>query len=1154
MTPLETYLRELRDIRSLGAAVEETAYYSALGNLLTEVGKKLKPKVRCIMGLQDLGAGFPDGGLFTEEQFEKKHTRKPLPGQLPSRGVIEVKPVKKDAWVTAEGDQVSRYWGKYRQVLVTNYRDFVLVGQDAEGKFAKLESFRLADSEKAFWAAAAHPHNLAEKIGARFVEYLLRVMRHAAQLAAPEDVAWFLASYARDARARIEHVELAALATVRTALEEALGLKFEGEKGEHFFRSSLVQTLFYGVFSAWVLWAKQNPPTSKARFDWGLTARYLRVPMISKLFYLVADPQELEALKLTEVLDWATLVLNRVDRRSFFDKFQESHAVQYFYEPFLEAFDPELRKELGVWYTPPEIVKYMVERVDTVLREELRLPDGLANKNVYVLDPCCGTGSYLVEVLDRIHRTLRARGEDALTASDLKEAAQKRVFGFEIMPAPFVVSHLQLGLLLQNLGAPLSEKPKERVGVYLTNALTGWEPPKGPKQRLIFPELEEERDAAEHVKLDVPILVILGNPPYNSFAGIARMEEERDLSDAYRTTRQAPAPQGQGLNDLYVRFFRMAERRIVQKTGRGVVCLISNYSWLDGLSFTGMRERYLEAYDAIWVDCLNGDKYKTGKLTPEGEPDPSVFSTEFSREGIQVGTAIALLVRSGKGISPPETGNVAVHFRSLWGKTKRQQLLESAEQDGKTLYQELVPPFDLGLPFAPARVTTAYLQWPLLPELFPVSFPGVKTSRDDVVVDVDRERLVERMEQYFDVEIGHEEMRRISPGAMTSTARFNAEAVRDHLRTRGFLTKNIVPYCYRPFDVRWLYWEPDTKLLDEKRSEYFPQVFEGNRWLSGGQRNRKEAFYQPQYTTALADHHIVESNVGMFPLYLSTLPAGKSLLPTPEPHDARILPSGKRLNISDSLVAYLMQAGTIDDGPSTFYHALAILHSPTYRAENSGALRQNWPRIPLPATKESLLASAALGKHIAALLDTETPYEAAIAAQSAALKAPKGKPTLDKVAAFFLQNGMTLNEAEHFAVTAGWGHAGQGGVTMPGKGRMIERDYTEKERANLGEAIGERTCDVYLNEFAYWSNIPLRVWEYTIGGYQVMKKWLSYREEKLLGRPLTKEEVRYVQEMARRIAAILLLEPALDANYQNVKAHTFPWNAKTSIAVTSSRP
>ena len=436
MTPLETYLRELRDIRSSGAAVKETSYYPALSNLFNEVGKRLKPRVRCIINLANRGAGIPDGGFFTPDQFQKPSEAEPLPGQLPARGVIEVKSAKDDAWVTSDGEQVSRYWGKYRQVLVTNYRDFVLVGQDAEGKFAKLESFHLADGEKAFWAAAAHPGSLAKKAGAQFEEYLMRVMRHAAPLAAPEDVAWFLASYARDGRSRIEGVELAALATVRTALEEALGLKFEGEKGEHFFRSSLVQTLFYGVFSAWVLWAKQRnagfqpalgsqqdagvtaggrqDAGATARFNWYETARYLRVPMISKLFHLVANPQELDALQLTEVLDWATTVLNRVDRRSFFDKFQESHAVQYFYEPFLEAFDPELRKELGVWYTPPEIVKYMVERVDTVLREELNLPDGLANKNVYVLDPCCGTGSYLVEVLDRIHRTLKERGEDAL--------------------------------------------------------------------------------------------------------------------------------------------------------------------------------------------------------------------------------------------------------------------------------------------------------------------------------------------------------------------------------------------------------------------------------------------------------------------------------------------------------------------------------------------------------------------------------------------------------------------------------------------------------------------------------------------------------------------------------------------------------------------
>jgi predicted helicase len=132
---------------------------------------------------------------------------------------------------------------------------------------------------------------------------------------------------------------------------------------------------------------------------------------------------------------------------------------------------------LGVWYTPPEIVKYQVARVNQVLRDELHLADGLADSNVIVLDPCCGTGAYLVEVLHSIAATLRDKGGDALIASDLKHAAMNRVFGFEIMPAPFVVSHLQLGSMLQNQGVPLSHEKAECVGVYLTNALTGWEPP-----------------------------------------------------------------------------------------------------------------------------------------------------------------------------------------------------------------------------------------------------------------------------------------------------------------------------------------------------------------------------------------------------------------------------------------------------------------------------------------------------------------------------------------------------------------------------------------------------------------------------------------------------------------------------------------------------
>jgi len=679
MNSLEAYLKELRDIRSTGAAVAETSFYPAISNLLNEIGKSLKPKVRCVINIANRGAGLPDGGLFTAGQFQKASDAEPKQGQPPERGVLEAKPTSESVEKIARSQQVERYCTKYGLVLVTNLRDFLLLGRGPDGKLAPMEAYRLAADEQSFWAAAAHPQKVAKEHGERFAEYLKRVMLSNAPLVAPQDVAWFLASYARDAKARVELCDLPALAAVREALEESLGMKFTGDRGEHFFRSTLVQTIFYGVFSAWVLWHRQRPGRTDA-FNWHEAEWSLHVPFIRTLYHQVASPDRLGPLGLVEVLDLAAAAINRIDRPTFFERFQDEHAVQYFYEPFLEAFDPDLRKDLGVWYTPPEIVKYQVARVDTVLREELGLADGLADPNVVVLDPCCGTAAYLVEVLAKIAETLKAKGGDALLASDLKKAAMTRVFGFEILPAPFVVSHLQLGLLLHRLGVPLSDKKDERVGVYLTNSLTGWEPPREPKTKFLFPELAAERDAADKIKQHARILVILGNPPYNAFAGVSP-EEEQGLVEPYKEGLNKPVADGGwgikkfNLDDLYVRFFRLAERRIAEMSGKGVVSFISNFSYLSDPSFVVMRQRFLSEFDCLWFDCMNGDSRETGKLTPEGKPDPSVFSTEYNREGIRVGTAVCVVVRNAERRKKP-----IIRYRELWGADKRADLLASLDK------------------------------------------------------------------------------------------------------------------------------------------------------------------------------------------------------------------------------------------------------------------------------------------------------------------------------------------------------------------------------------------------------------------------------------------------------------------------------------------
>jgi hypothetical protein len=233
-------------------------------------------------------------------------------------------------------------------------------------------------------------------------------------------------------------------------------------------------------------------------------------------------------------------------------------------------------------------------------------------------------------------------------------------------------------------------------------------------------------------------------------------------------------------------------------------------------------------------------------------------------------------------------------------------------------------------------------------------------------------------------------------------------------------------------------------------------------------------------------------------------------------------------NLSPAARGYLGKLGVknADDEETAgliWMHALAIGYSPAYLTENADGIRQDWPRIPLPDSKAALLGSAALGKQIAALLDTETPLRGV-----ASLNV---HPEVKAIA--------ILSSSKDLSLTAGWGHAGQNGVTMPGKGRLQTRAFAPDEAV---PALGTCTHDIYLNNSACWSNVPEKVWDYTIGGYQVLKKWLSYREFGLLGRALTPEEAREVTQTARRIAALILLQPELDKNYQAVKSASASWS------------
>lgn len=1126
----------LRVARSFGSHTAETTFYPQLSNLLNAVGERLNPRVIFVAHPGNRGAGLPDGGFFP---VAKRSQAQPVPSQRPERGVAEIKAPGESLAALARSEQVMRYLREYGLCLITNYHQFALVEIRHE-QAVVTESYNLTPTADDLWQLPVEA--LSKRHRETLPDFLARVLTRKVPLAKPKDVAELLASYAREARERAADHPLAAFAGVKSAIEDSLGITFEGEKGEHFFRSTLVQTLFYGMFSAWILWRRTDEGRAEgAVFNWRLSAYYLRIPVLSSLFQAISDPGAINSVQIAEVLDHAGEALNRVEP-VFFTSFREEDAVNYFYEPFLQAFDPELRKQLGVWYTPREIVRYMVERVDHLLRTELNEPLGLASTNVQVLDPCCGTGAYLVEVLHRVERTLRehASDDDNYVGSDLRRAATTRIFGFEIMPAPFVIAHLQIARLLEDVGASLTQE--QRAQVFLTNALTGWVPVRHPQSRFGFPAFAEERDAAERVKQADTILVILGNPPYNGYAGIAQIEEERGLTTAYREQVSGlTAPQGQGLNDLYIRFFRIAERRIVgdatvrgNPQGRGLVSFISNNAWLDGLSHVSMRARYLNEFQNIYIDNLNGDKYRTGKTTPEGKPDPSAFSTPQNREGIQVGTAIATLVRTSTAASANGIG-----LRDLWGTHKLSHLDREARREVEPAYGSLQPSRALGLPFAVRVVSGSYGEWPRLPELFPQSFPGIKTSRDSLLTDIDLSRLVKKMSRYLDPAITDSQIATEMPVALQDAAGFAAADTRNVLirdvataldglsapEKNAYLDSwaeyHIVPYYYRPFDQRWLFWESKTKLLDRSREGYYFARHPNTLELISSQANRR--FYDPPCVTkAFVNLHVVERGATTFPLETINL------------QPLRI--DKTEQNISREAWSWLQHFNVRSD--ELFFHALTIMHTPRYRVENAGALLGDWPRIPLPATAELLTHSASLGRRLAELLDPESDLTLAgewsfLARLSLPPELPEGTADRDR------------RNAARLAITAGWGGRGQGDTVMPRRGDARERDWTGLEQERIAalaaaqgltvkqalELLGTRCVDVYLNGAAFWAAVPLRVWEYTLGGYQVLKKWLSYREEPLLGRPLHEDEARYFAQVVRRIAAILLLGPALDSSY-----------------------
>jgi predicted helicase len=597
--PFRTYLDEVRKKLATGMA-KEHAYRGALEHLLQAAGDG----VQAINDSAWVECGAPDFIV--------------LRGATPV-GYVEAKDIDTSLDDAERSPQLKRYRESLHNLVLTDYLEFRWYVEGERRETARLASVARDGKVKSTEAGIDAVGQLLERFFAQ----------EAPMLGSARELAQRMASLARMIRDLIEeaykredkegrfHSQLAAF---RETLIPDLGAEQ--------FADMYAQTITYGLFAARVQ-APGGREFTRQEAAWNLPPTN---PFLRKLFNEIAGPD------LPEEIAWAVddlaHLLARADMsevlRDFGKATKQEDPIVHFYETFLAHYNPQMRQRRGVYYTPEPVVSYIVRSIDHLLKTRFDRPMGLADEKVMILDPACGTGTFLYFVIQEIHATVvRERGEGAWN-SYVREKLLPRIFGFELLMAPYAMAHMKLALQLQELGYDF--QGEERLGIYLTNSL---EEAITKAETLGFARfISEEADAASEIKKEKPIMVVLGNPPY-SVSSANKGEHIERLMERYKEAVRGER-NIQPLSDDYIKFIRFAHDRI-ERTGYGIVGMITNHSYLSGLIHRGMREELLKSFDEIYVLNLHGNALM-GEKAPDGGPDENVFD-------IRQGVAISLMVK-----------------------------------------------------------------------------------------------------------------------------------------------------------------------------------------------------------------------------------------------------------------------------------------------------------------------------------------------------------------------------------------------------------------------------------------------------------------------------------------------------------------------------
>ena len=617
-----------------------------------------------------------------------------------------------------------------------------------------------------------------------------------------------------------------------------------------------------------------------------------------------------------------------------------------FYETFLEEYNPEERERLGVYYTPIPVVSYIVRSVHKILKKVLNLKDGFADNHVMLLDPAAGTATFVIRAIEEALSEYREGKLAGLIPFVISNHIIPHFYAFELLIVPYVVGHLRMASYLADRWN-YRYREGERFRFYLTNSLEM----KEPEQMLLLTELTEEGREAKKVKEEVPILVILGNPPYS---GISENKKEwiTGLIEDYKyVDGKHFGEKKHWLQDDYVKFIRFGQWKI-DRTGEGILGFITNHSYLDNPTFRGMRQSLMRSFNEIYLLNLHGNALKKEKC-PDGSKDENVFD-------IRQGVAIGLFIKKQE----QEEGRIArVYYAELWGlrEDKYRWLLRNDIETTK--WEELKPsrPFYF---FVPMKETywDVYEKFWKVTDIFPVNCTGIVTARDKFVIDFDREPLRRRIEMFRDLSIPDDFIRQSFK--LKDTRGWKLSEMRRKLANDEEWDTYFTKILYRPFDIRDIYYTP--KMVDWPRPEVMRHMMRENISLCA----MRQVALDEKYTHFLVSQYMVDNRtflsskgiIQQFPLYIYHDNLKGKLLDEKAPKSERVP------NISKDFLHALKEAlGTEPTPEEIFYYIYAVLYSPTYRKRYEEFLKVDFPRIPLPSDTERFKKLSELGKELVEL-------------------------------------------------------------------------------------------------------------------------------------------------------------------------------------------